>query len=53
MKEIKAHKWFEGESLTEQELSQEIMKRFEVVDRTTGMDLGSLNHEKALWLYSR
>ena len=36
--------------MTEQELSQELLKRFEVVEKTSGMDLGSLNHEKTFGL---
>lgn len=46
MKEIMSHKWLEGEKLTEYELRDEIIKRFEFVEKTIGMDLGSLNHEK-------
>ena len=47
MKEIMSHKWLEGEKMTEQELREEIMKKFEVVEKTSCMDLGSLNHEKS------
>lgn len=45
MQEIVTHKWLEGEKMSEQELREEIMKRFEHVEKTIGMDFGKLNTE--------
>jgi len=38
MKEILAHKWMDGEKHNEVELREEIIKRYEVIEKTCCMD---------------